>query len=148
MRLLDGQFQVKHVRSFHWSSVHIRLLALTVFFTRVLEYVRTVRSLLCFYEFYKTSYTAISSILLQTVSGIASLFVHRNLWRYIEGGGKSKCRIIGNFSSQILMGAKWGWFYIRVWLYLQKESPWFLGGSLIYEYRERFRSGCEGQEGE
>ena len=28
----------------------------------------------------------------------APLFVHRNLWRYNESGGKSKCSIIGNFS--------------------------------------------------
>ena len=41
------------------------------------------------------------------------LFVHRNLWRYIESGGKSKYYIIGNFCLLILMGANEQKFYWR-----------------------------------
>ena len=39
----------------------------------------------------------------------AQLCVRRNLWRYIVGGAKSKCCIIGNFCSQTLTDTKWGW---------------------------------------
>jgi hypothetical protein len=45
---------------------------------------------------------------------ISSLFVRRSLWRYIEGSGKWKYCMIGNFSSQTIMEAKWWWRYIGV----------------------------------
>jgi hypothetical protein len=42
------------------------------------------------------------------------LIFHRNLWRYIEGCGKAKCCIRGNFCSQFMAS----------------------GESLIYAYRD------------
>jgi hypothetical protein len=42
--------------------------------------------------------------------------VRRRLWRYIDGGGKSKYCIVGNFCLHTFIGVKWGWRYIRVWL--------------------------------
>ena len=42
--------------------------------------------------------------------------INRSLWRYIEGGGKSKYRIVGNFCLQTSIGVQWGWRYIRAWL--------------------------------
>jgi len=41
---------------------------------------------------------------LQSKFDIAPLFMHRNLWRYIEGGDKLKCSKM-NFFSQTLIGA-------------------------------------------
>lgn len=41
--------------------------------------------------------------------------VRRNLWRHIEGCGRLKLRIIGNFGPQTIMGAKWEWLYIRAY---------------------------------
>lgn len=40
---------------------------------------------------------------------IAPLSVHSNLWRHIEGGGILKYCIIGDFCSETLVGAEWGW---------------------------------------
>ena len=45
-----------------------------------------------------------------TQTSISSLFVHGSLCRYIEGGGKSKCCIIGDLCSQIFMS---GFDYIH-----------------------------------
>ena len=38
----------------------------------------------------------------------------RNLWRYIEGGGKSVYRVIGDFCSYTLMDANWWWCCITL----------------------------------
>jgi hypothetical protein len=40
-------------------------------------------------------------------------FVHRNLWRYIEGGGKSKYCTRENFSYQIFHGRS-----TVIWMYV------------------------------
>jgi hypothetical protein len=46
----------------------------------------------------------------------ATVVVRRRLWRYIEGGGKLKYCIVGNFCLHTFIGVKWGWRYIGVWL--------------------------------
>ena len=43
---------------------------------------------------------------IQSSPDMAPLFFHRNLWRYIEGDGKSKYSIARNFCSQTFMGAE------------------------------------------
>ena len=58
---------------------------------------------------------------------IAPPSVHSNLWRRVEGGGKSECYIIESCCSQTSMGAKWRWRYIEkhsvvVWLYEPKHT--------------------------
>ena len=40
------------------------------------------------------------------------MFVHRNLWRWVEGGGHSKYCVIDSFCSQTFMGAKCGCRYV------------------------------------
>jgi hypothetical protein len=44
--------------------------------------------------------------------------LNRNSWRYIAGGGEKVYCLRGTSSSQIFMGARWGWSYIGGWLYL------------------------------
>ena len=61
-------------------------------------------------------------IYIQSNPDIATLFVHLNMWRNTEGGGKSTYCVIQNFCSQTAMGAKWRWRHIRVWLYTQKQT--------------------------
>jgi hypothetical protein len=39
---------------------------------------------------------------------VAPLVVHRNLWPYIKGSGKSEYCVTGNFCLQKFMGARWG----------------------------------------
>ena len=54
------------------------------------------------------------AIYIYTVKPRYSASVRRNLWSYIEGGGKSEYCLVGSFCLQVFMGAKWGWRYIRV----------------------------------
>ena len=56
---------------------------------------------------------------MQPNTDIASLFVHRSWWCYMECGGKLKYCIIIKLSSQIFMGFKWVWLYIGLRTYLQ-----------------------------
>jgi hypothetical protein len=54
-----------------------------------------------------------SSDVYRQTPGIAPPFVSPNLWQYIEDDDKSKYCVLVKFGSQILMGAKWMWRYIR-----------------------------------
>jgi hypothetical protein len=49
---------------------------------------------------------------------IAPLYIHRNLWRYVEDGGKSKYCVTQNFCSQTFMGTKREWRYTERWPYV------------------------------
>ena len=53
---------------------------------------------------------------------IAPLFVHSNLWRFIEGDGKPICCKTENFCSKIFMGVKWQSCCIGVWLYAKHRE--------------------------
>lgn len=53
---------------------------------------------------------------------VAPLFVHGSLWQYIRGGDKSRYCIIGNFSSQTLIGTKSGWRYFGAIVYFSNSD--------------------------
>ena len=56
---------------------------------------------------------------MQSNPNIVPLFVHCNLWQYIEGDGMSKYCVIGNFCSSTSICAKWGRCLMAATVYIK-----------------------------